>query len=242
MLLNCDLGEGMAYDEEIMPLIDMANIACGMHAGSAEEMRKNIIQAKVHGVTIGAHPGYPDRASFGRVSMSMDTGQLETTMLYQLGALDALCRAENAHFDYVKPHGALYNDMMKSNEIFETILKTVHEYNNRLKLMILSTPENGRYENIADRYDIGLFYEVFADRNYTDEGYLVPRSQKNAVIHDVDEIVRRITAYKDSAQLLSGGGKALQMECDTLCIHGDNEKSLEVIKALNILLSKTSDG
>ncbi len=238
MLLNCDLGEGMAYDEQIIPLIDMANLACGAHAGSPEIMRANVIRAKEHDIAMGAHPGYPDRENFGRVSIPMEAQKIKTEITEQISLLDGICRSENTHISYVKPHGALYNDMMRDDTLFETIVKTIAEYDKKLKLMILSTPENIKYRNTADQYGIGLLYEIFADRNYTDDGHLVPRSRSDAVIHDVDEVVERIRSYRDSGVLLSAHGKPLSIECDTVCVHGDNEESLRTVKALRAMLGE----
>ena len=234
--LNCDMGEGMAYDAQIMPLIDMANLACGAHAGSDELMRNNVILAKQHCVQIGAHPSYPDRANFGRVSMQIDPEKLEALIQQQIGALDVICRAHDMKLSYVKPHGALYNDMMRDEVLFETIVKAVGTYDASLKLMILSSAKNSEYGKIAAKQGISLLYELFADRNYTDEGRLVPRGEQDAVIEDVAKIVKRIVHYQQHGELLSITGKVLHLTGDSLCVHGDNEASLAVIKALRDVL------
>jgi len=118
MRLNCDLGEGMALDAQIMPLIDMANLACGFHAGDTDTMRANIKLAREYGVLVGAHPSYPDRANFGRVSMQMPSDELVSMIAEQIETLDAICIAHDVELSYVKPHGALYNDMMRDEALF----------------------------------------------------------------------------------------------------------------------------
>lgn len=236
MLLNCDLGEGMPYDAQIMPLIDMANLACGLHAGSATLMQENILRAKAVHVAIGAHPSYPDKANFGRVSMQMDAAALQATLVYQISALAGLCQIHGTTLSYVKPHGALYNDMMADMAIFESVVEAVSVCSNRLKLMILSSPRNSLYEAVAAHYGIALLFELFADRNYTDESTLQPRSKSDAVIEEVDVIVARIRHYKEQGEIRSIHGKILHLECDTLCVHGDNEAALAVIAALREML------
>ena len=234
--LNCDMGEGMAYDTEIMPLIDMANLACGGHAGSEALMRSNIELALVHGVEIGAHPSYPDRANFGRKSMQMERAALVETIHSQIATLDRYCQTSGATLSYVKPHGALYNDMMREIEIFDTVMEAVSSYDSRLKLMILSSGQNAHYAKLASKSNLPLLYELFADRNYTDEGALVPRKQENAVIEEVDQIVARVGYYLETGTILSENNTALSLEGDSLCVHGDNEASLAVIKALRDVL------
>jgi UPF0271 protein len=230
--LNCDLGEGMPHDAQIIPRIDQANIACGFHAGSATQMRETILLAQQHGVEIGAHPSYPDREHFGRISMPLPASELTALVQYQVGALQALCRANGTALTYVKPHGALYNDMMQDIGLFETLVRAVAAYDASLDLMILSTTQNNTYTAIASRHGIKLLYEIFADRNYTDAGTLVPRNKPDAVIEDADQIVERIKQYQHEGLLYSLHGKALTLEGDSLCVHGDNTASLAIIKAL----------
>ena len=234
--LNCDMGEGMAYDAQIMPLIDMANLACGEHAGDVQLMHTNVKLAKKYGVEVGAHPGYPDREHFGRVSMQMAPDRLAQLLHTQIGRLEHICNNEGMKLSYVKPHGALYNDMMRDEVLFETIVKAVGTYDASLKLMILSSAKNSEYDKIAAKHGISLLYELFADRNYTDEGRLVPRGEPDAVIEDVAKIVKRIVHYQQHGELLSITGKALQLTGDSLCVHGDNEASLAVIQALRDVL------
>ena len=145
--LNCDMGESfgswkMGSDEEIMPYINMANLACGFHASDPITMNNSVKLAKKYGVEIGAHPSYYDLVGFGRRSIPCSMDEIQAKILYQLGALDAFCRSENQKITYLKPHGALYNDMMKDENIFKAILEAVSSYDKDIKLMILSKQEN----------------------------------------------------------------------------------------------------
>ena len=235
--LNCDMGESfgiwkMGNDEEIMPFIDMANLACGFHASDSVTMNRSVQLAKKYNVTIGAHPSYQDLVGFGRRSMLCSLEEIKSIILYQLGALSAFCRAHGTTISYVKPHGALYNDMMKDENIFKAILNAISSYDKNIKLMILSSPKNEAYEFTAKNYSIGLIYEVFADRNYNDDGTLVSRALENAVIHDELEVANRIVTLKDRGYLTSLSGQKLFIKADSVCVHGDNENALEFIKLL----------
>ena len=186
--LNCDMGESfgiwkMGLDEEIMPYIHLANLACGFHASDAMTMNKSVILAK-YNVIIGAHPAYQDLVGFGRRTMICSLEEIKSIVLYQLGALSAFCKAHGTGVSYVKPHGALYNDMMRDENIFKAVLNAISSFDKNIKLMILSSAKNEAYEYTAKLYSINLIYEVFADRNYNDDGSLVSRMHENAVIHD----------------------------------------------------------
>ena len=236
--LNADLGESfgnyrLGMDEKIMPLIDMANIACGFHAGDPIIMDKTVLLAKNYNVEIGAHPGYPDLLGFGRRSIKCSAIEIENYIIYQVGALNAFCKKHETDIKYIKPHGALYNDMMKDVEVFRAVLNGASVLS--LPVMILSSCKNVEYEKIADEFGVKLIYEVFADRNYTDEGFLVPRSRPNAVISDKNEILERVLMFKEG-YILSENKKVLNLKTDTICVHGDNEKALEIIKAIREVL------
>lgn len=235
--LNCDMGESfgiwkIGFDEEIMPYIDMANLACGFHASDALTMDSSVILAKNNNVEIGAHPGYQDLVGFGRRSIPTTFGEIRAIVLYQLGALNAFCKACDTKVSYIKPHGALYNDMMKDENIYNAILNAISSFNDNISLMILSNSKNDEYETIAKKYNIELIYEVFADRNYNDDGTLVSRTKSNAVIEDEKEVLKRILTLKEKGFLNSINGKELFLKTDTICVHGDNEKALDFIKIL----------
>lgn len=226
----------MGMDNDIMPYIDMANLACGFHAGDPLTMHASIIRAKKHKIEIGAHPAYPDLVGFGRREMKCSTEEIVAIVLYQCGALDGLCRSEGVSVSYLKPHGALYNMMMKDMEVFKAICKAVSMYETDIKLMILSTSENHTFKDIAQKYKVGLLYEVFADRAYTDEGYLLERSQKNAVFTRKEEVLQRAVLLLEKGCIKTITGRYIELEADTLCVHSDTTNALELIKSLHTLL------
>lgn len=230
--LNCDLGEGFEFDEQIMPYINMANLACGYHAGDALTMQKSVKLAVLNNVEIGAHPGYPDKKGFGRRSMNCSSEEIKAIVLYQLGALDAFCKTDEKKVTYVKPHGALYNDMVKDITIFKAILEAIASYDKDIKLMILSTQNNKNYNQMASSYGISLIYEVFADRNYNDDGTLLSRTLPNAIIENESDVLSIIQTLKEKKYIKSINGKKLYLEVDSICVHGDNEKALDFIKIL----------
>jgi UPF0271 protein len=227
----------MGEDESVMPYIDMANLACGFHASDSITMSKSVELAVKHNVTIGAHPAYQDLVGFGRRSIPSTNEEISAITLYQLGALSAFCIAHNTSVSYVKPHGALYNDMMKNDDIFAAILKAISSFDTNIKLMILSTPNYERFENIASLYGIGLIYEVFADRNYNDDGSLVSRTLENAVVTDENEVIQRVKLLANDGYINSINGKKLFIKADTICVHGDGQNALSFIKGLKKVLN-----
>ena len=238
--LNCDMGESFGIysfglDKEVMPYIDMANLACGFHASDPVTMHKSINNAKEHDVEIGCHPAYPDLIGFGRREISCSQEEIVSFILYQLGALDAICKSYDVKVTYVKPHGALYNSMMNNEMIFKAIAKAISKYDNSIKLMILSTLNNSHYQVLANKYNISLLYEVFADRSYSDEGLLIPRTQKNAVITDEKELIQRAKQLFKEGTIKTINDKELTLQADTICVHGDNTSALQIIKSLHKL-------
>jgi 5-oxoprolinase (ATP-hydrolysing) subunit A len=235
--LNCDAGESfgswkMGLDEAIMPYVDMANFACGFHAGDPLIMDRSIKLALKHGVSIGAHPAYPDLMGFGRRSMVCSLDEVESMVIYQIGALQGFATANGATLSYVKPHGGLYNDMMKDERIFKAVATAVARVNPKLKLMILSMVDTSKYEAIAKALGLELLYEVFADRAYDDNGLLVPRTQKGAVLHDVQAVIERLKLLQKEGLLETISGKRIALRADTLCVHGDNEEAVLLVETL----------
>lgn len=241
--LNCDMGESfgiwkMGLDDEIMPYIDMANLACGFHASDALTMNKSVLLAKKNNVIIGAHPSYQDLVGFGRRSMSCSDEEISSLVLYQMGALSAFCKAYDTRVSYVKPHGGLYHDMMNKENVFRAILSAISSYDKSIELMILSSPKNEEYALVAKEYDITLLYEVFADRNYNDDGSLVSRTQSNAVLDNEEAVILRVKNLKEKGTLFSVTGKELSLKTDALCVHGDTKNALEFIKILRKEISE----
>lgn len=238
MKLNCDLGEKVHdNDALIMPYIDMANIACGFHASDPLTISNTIKLALTHNVTIGAHPSYNDSVNFGRVSINYTPEELIALIQYQIGAMYAICLSNNTTLHYVKPHGALYNDMMKSLVIFEQVCQAISAFNASLPLLIQAIPDTTLFKAVALKYNVKLLFEAFADREYTNEGLLVARTESNAVIHNSDKIIERCKQLITQKKLLSVNDKALALEVDTLCVHGDNPAAIEIVKKLKTLLT-----
>ena len=219
LLLNCDMGESfgswtMGLDAEVMPFIDCANIACGFHAGDPGIMRKTVALALKHDVQIGAHPAYQDLAGFGRRSMAYTAAELQDLLHYQFGALDGICRAQGTRIGYVKPHGAMYNDMMASPEQLRAVVHAVATYDARLPLMLMATRDNREAQAIGDEYGVTLWFEAFADRAYDNAGRLVSRQLPGAVHHDADTIVRQALTLAAGQSLIASDGLCLPVVAD----------------------------
>lgn len=237
MKLNCDAGESfgswkMGLDEAILPYVDMANFACGYHAGDPVIMDRSIKLALKHNVIIGAHPAYPDLMGFGRRSLACSVDEVEAMVIYQIGALYGFIKANQATLTYVKPHGGLYNDMMKDLRIFKAVVTAVSRFDKTLKLMVLSMVDTTAHEKIAKELGVELLYEVFADRAYDDNGLLLPRSQSGAVLHDVNAIIKRLELLQTKGLLETISGQKIALRADTLCVHGDNEEAVNLVKTL----------
>ena len=237
MKLNCDAGESfgswkMGLDEAILPYVDMANFACGYHAGDPVIMDRSIKLALKHNVIIGAHPAYPDLMGFGRRSLACSVDEVEAMVIYQIGALYGFIKANQATLTYVKPHGGLYNDMMKDLRIFKAVVTAVSRFDKTLKLMVLSMVDTTAHEKIAKELGVELLYEVFADRAYDDNGLLLPRSQPGAVLHDVNAVIKRLELLQTKGLLETISGQKIALRADTLCVHGDNEEAVNLVKTL----------
>ncbi|GLX87156.1 UPF0271 protein [Thalassotalea loyana] len=237
MKINCDLGESfgswqMGQDAQLMPYIDMANIACGFHASDPQTMQQTIALAEQHNLSIGAHPSYPDLVGFGRRSMKIAPVELQALLQYQISALQGMAALQGLDVTYVKPHGALYNDMMKNLELFRTICQSVAAFSQNLELVIQALPDNDRFIEIANTFELTLKFEAFADRNYQDNGLLIPRSQPNAVINDLSLIKHRCQELQNTGTIYSVNNKPLKMQIDTLCVHGDHANAIEVARTV----------
>ena len=240
MKLNCDLGESfgswqMGLDLDVMPHIDMANIACGFHAGDADVMARTLTLAKQHNVTIGAHPSYPDLQGFGRRSMALSHSEIVNCMRYQIAALDGMALSAGVKLSYVKPHGALYNDMMTKPAVFSAVLEAVAGYYKPLKLMILATAQQQTFAEQAKALGVPLIFEAFADRRYTDEGTLMPRSESGAVLHGA-KMLTQVAQLVKQGSVTTASGQQLALRADTLCVHGDNKAAISQIQQIRALL------
>jgi UPF0271 protein len=240
MLLNCDLGESygnwtMGMDAAVMPHIDQANIACGFHAGDPLAMRTTLTLAASHGVSIGAHPAYPDLVGFGRRSMNLSTDELIATLHYQVAALEGMARSLGLELSYVKPHGALYNDMMANPQVRATILQALASYHRPLALMLQATTAAQQHRAEADALGIRVLFEAFADRCYDDDGSLLSRSKPGAV-HTRERMLLQVEQLKKEGTVTTVSGNRLALQVDTLCVHGDNPESVQAIQAIRALV------
>ncbi len=239
MRLNCDLGESfgpwkMGLDDEVMPHIDMANIACGFHGGDSDVMATTLAIAKQHQVTIGAHPSYPDKQGFGRRSMKMSDDELTNCLHYQIAAIEGMAKVQGLQLSYVKPHGALYNDMMANEAILTTVMQAIAGYPSSLKLMILATKSAKAHQQQAKQLGVELILEAFADRLYTDEGHLVSRKVTGSV-HDKTALVAQVKQLVSAGTVTTQSGQQLTLNADSLCVHGDNAAGVTLIKEIKAL-------
>lgn len=242
MKLNCDVGESfgawsMGNDAELMPYIDMANIACGFHASDPQIMDKTIALALDHDVTVGAHPGYPDLLGFGRKAMAFSPAELINITLYQVGALQALCHARGTVVAYVKPHGALYHSMMRDSVVFQAVLKAVTLLEGDVALMVMATDKHKHYHQLAEQAGVSLWLEAFCDRAYQGDGQLQARSEVGAVFADIETITSQAKGLIAQQQVTASTGETIAVAADTLCIHGDSSLALASAQAIRSLLS-----
>ncbi|OZB11092.1 MAG: hypothetical protein B7X58_12615 [Marinobacter sp. 34-60-7] len=234
LLLNADMGESfgpwvMGLDEQVMPHVDLANVACGFHASDPHVMRRTVRLAKEHDVRVGAHPSYPDLVGFGRRSVACSPAEVEDLIVYQLGALSAFCQAEGTRVHYVKPHGALYNDMVRQPDLFEAVVRAIHSVNPELPLMTMAARDTSMEREIAERFGLTLWFEAFADRAYDAAGRLVPRREPGAVHDDHRVILEQAIRIARRQPLIASDGSELILDADTLCVHGDNDESIAAI-------------
>ncbi len=232
--LNCDLGESFgAYkigmDEEILPYVTSANIACGFHGGDPVVMEKTVALCKKYGVRAGAHPGFPDLAGFGRRNMSLSPNEVKTSVMYQIGALNAFCRGAGIRLCHVKPHGALYNMAANDYELAKAICQAIKEVDGSLVLLALSNSEMLR---AAKDTGVSAASEVFADRAYEGDGSLVPRSRKGAVIEDEELALKRVIRMAKEGVVEAIDGSTISIDADSVCVHGDGGKALEFVKRI----------
>lgn len=221
--INCDMGESFgAYeigaDDEVLPHVTSANIACGFHGGDPTVMRKTVAAAAKHGVAVGAHPSLPDLMGFGRRAMQVTPDEVYDLLIYQIGALLGFTRAAGVPLRHVKPHGALYNMAAAQPALADAIARAVHGVDPGLILFGLA---GSHLLKAAERAGLTSASEAFADRNYLHDGALVPRSRPDALVHDVDEAVRRAVRMVKEGVVPDVEGEEIPIRADTICIHGD---------------------
>jgi UPF0271 protein len=238
--INCDLGEGIItgdqpVENQIMPLISSANVACGYHAGNIESMRRCIELAITHNVAIGAHPSYNDRENFGRVFIPMHKKDLSELIFEQINTLGNLAMAKGEKLCHVKAHGALYNAAAKNTETAEALTLAINNYDK--KLILFGLPDSA-LETAARKSGLTFAAEAFPDRGYNDDGSLADRSLNGALITDNKTVVKRAVIMAQEKRVQSLSGKWIDIRTDTLCIHGDNPNAYSLLLALRNAFQK----
>ncbi|MCL4104049.1 UNVERIFIED_CONTAM: hypothetical protein GTU68_034911 [Idotea baltica] len=229
----------MGLDDLVMPFVDQANIACGFHGGDPLTIRNTLMLAKQHGVSIGAHPAYPDLVGFGRRSMQLSADELSAALLYQVSALDGMARCEGLKIQYVKPHGALYNDMMANADIRAVIMDTLADYHRPLSLLLQATPQSETHKKEAESRQLNIQLEAFADRCYDSNGALLSRARAGAV-HNKEKMLAQVVQLRDRGTVTNVDGHELPLRADTLCVHGDNPEGVKAIQEIRTLLTGPS--
>jgi 5-oxoprolinase (ATP-hydrolysing) subunit A len=218
--LNCDMGENAGDDESIMPYITSANIACGFHAGDERSMRATVRLAKKHGVAVGAHPGWKDRDGFGRNEMSLPPEEIEALVLYQIGALHAIAKAEGMELHHVKPHGALYNQAAKDKSLANAIAGALKRL--RADLILVGLAGSALIEAGLGA-GLRVASEGFPDRNYNPDGTLVSRRLPHAILETPEEVAAHALSLVQEGIRVG----ARQIRVDTLCLHGDHPSAAQ---------------
>ncbi|WP_038469500.1 LamB/YcsF family protein [Arthrobacter sp. PAMC 25486] len=236
--LNADVGESfgpwrLGDDAAIFMQVSSASIACGFHAGDPRTMRKSCAAAAAAGVAIGAHPSYRDLAGFGRRFLDVDPEELRDEVLYQVGALQAMARAEGTSVRYVKPHGALYNALVHHTAQAEAVVSAMLELGPALPLLVSPGSEAGR---LAAAAGITVVAEAFADRAYNPDGTLVPRTQPGAVLHDVDAVVTQGLRIAVDREVIATDGTRVPLDVQSLCLHGDTPGAVAMASAVRAAL------
>lgn len=237
--LNADLGESfgawkMGDDRALLRVVGSANIACGYHAGDPLVMRNTVRMALDSGVSLGAHPSYPDLAGFGRRPMVMAPAELEAALLYQIGALAGIAAAEGSRVTHVKPHGALNNQACEDAALAAVVAGAVRVFDREL---ILLAPALSELLRAGERAGLRVAAEVFADRAYTDAATLVPRSQPGAVLHDDEAVVTHVLRMLDARGIVAASGKVLPTAMQSICVHGDSPGAVANATRLGAALS-----
>ena len=232
--LNCDMGESfglwrMGDDAELMPLISMANVACGFHAGDPVVMRNTVALAKEHGVRVGAHPAFPDLQGFGRRAMTMDAAELTASILYQAGALKAFLDAEDMPLTHLKPHGALYGRAATDEATAHAVADAAE---------ILGVPVLGMagtlHETVYEGRGVGFLAEYYADLDYADDGSLL--ITREHVAYDPDEVRERVARVLSEGIAVSQSGREIPMRADCVCVHSDTPGAPDVARAVRAAL------
>jgi UPF0271 protein len=232
--LNSDLGESfgnykLGCDEEVTKFVSSVNVACGFHAGDPLVMAKTLELTRINGAAVGAHPGYPDLQGFGRRKMDCTPAELKAYTLYQLGALDAFCRASGLKMQHVKPHGMMYNTIAVDELRAMAVAEAIAEFDSGLIFLALA---GSRMITAAEKCGLRTASEVFADRAYMPDGTLTPRSMEGSVIRDRDEAIARTVRMIKEGVVTAINGEDIPIRAQSVCVHGDNPKAVEFVRTI----------
>jgi len=233
--LNSDVGESfgaykLGLDEEVIPMISSANVACGFHAGDPVVMRRTVSLAAAGGVAVGAHPGFPDLMGFGRRFLDASLEEIKDYVAYQVGALQAVAAAQGLSLQHVKPHGALYNMAVQNPAIWDAVAGVMAAIDPRMILFVLAGSGRDELTAMAARHGIRIAFEFFGDRAYNPDGSLVSRKLPGAVIRDPDTVAAKILKLVQDGTVICIDGSEIPLEADTICVHGDNPSALDLVR------------
>lgn len=233
--INSDVGEGIGNEKDLLPLISSCNIACGGHAGNDETMAEVALLAYCNGVKVGAHPSYPDRKNFGRISIDIPENELLSSIRSQLAGFRSILEKENIPLHHIKPHGALYNDLATNTHLSKLFLRAVEPYKNTVSLYV---PFNSCIANEAITQGFNIQHEAFADRNYNTDLSLVSRKLPKAVIKEPQQVLEHLLCMLNKKKVQTLNGKKVPIVADTYCIHGDTSSALQILHYLSTELKK----
>lgn len=227
--LNADVGEGMD-DATILPYVTSANVACGMHAGNPTVMDETVELAISRGIRVGAHPGYPDRENFGRVTVEMAAGEIENLVVFQVAALEGFVRSRGARLSHVKPHGALYHDGGEFPDVARAIAEGVRRVGTDL---VLVGAAGSMLIGAGREAGLTVAEEAFADRRYRPDGTLVPRSEEGALVTDPDEAAEQAVRLAHERIVIANDGSRIEVRADTICLHGDTPGAADIARRIH---------
>jgi UPF0271 protein len=228
--LNCDLGEGIGNDAALMPLISSASIACGAHAGDESTMRATVRLAMRHGVAIGAHPGYADRSSFGRIELRLGASETEALVASQIRLMLEICRDLGARMNHVKPHGALYNRACRDRSVADAVVRAITGVDSG---SLLFAPAGSALWDAAQTAGITPVAEIFADRTYQRDGRLTPRSRPGAILADPTAAAQQAVRAVRKGRIVATDGGEVVVAAQTVCVHGDAPHAVAVLAAVH---------
>ena len=233
--INADLGEGAGHDDELFELISSANIATGFHAGDSDTMHAAVSAAKEHRVAVGAHPSFWDRENFGRKELKVSNQEVIDAVAYQLGVFQAIASAVGVRPNHVKPHGALYNMAVRDQGLADAIARAIESVDPNLMLF---APDNTELARAGEAHGLQIAREIFADRNYLNDGWLVPRTRPDALLRDPKEAAERVLRMLREGKVRSVEGRDVEVRGETICVHGDTPGAVEFARELRSQLER----